>query len=409
MIRQPTALTESVITSPLFRTTIPYSRRELTMPGIYSTTSLPYSMDSSYQINISFKRAESGNKTVNKNKTFKVAKTGQKGILKVKKHDAFETMSGSTSKLSENEQTISKRRRNSGSTAEKTKACVNGSKKKVKFEDKFDKLHAIERKYRLLSDGNGCDNSSKKVDNSDSQRQLQRPTTRTEEDRQTYNTEMSEVFELPFPTYEVSPVRLQPKSGQQGVSVKENEGKYLENQDHSVESHKEKVVNHCDVRLGIDKSYDVAIEGLVITNSKCTSQQRSKPSKDNSNQKCLVKSPKLSFSNRNESQESNHPKNKSDGTKNLKCHYNISGKTVINTEGGATVTRSRVKPSMFSLLSHEITPAPLVPPRSYRNFCDEGKTDLIVRWIENVSSVQAKEGFCTLLHTDDLVEHRNDN
>lgn len=382
------------------------------MPGIYSTTSFLHSEDSSYQINISFKRAESGNKTVNKNKTLKVTKTNnKKGILKVKKQDTFETMSGSTNKLSDNDQTISKRRRNSGSTAEKQKACVNGSKKKVKFEDKFDKLHAIERKYRLLSDESGCGSSLKKGDNSEGQRQLHRPTTRKDEDvninKQTYNTEISEVFELPFPTYDVSSGRLQQKSGPQGVSVKENEGKHLENQDNFVESHKEKGVGHCDVRLGVDKSYDVAIEGLVITNS--SSQPRNKPSKDNSNQKCLIKSPKLSFSNRTETQESNQVRNKGDGNKTTKCHNNISGKTVINTEGGATVTRSRVKPSMFSLLSHEITPAPLVPPRSYRNFCDEGKTDLIVRWIENVSSVQAKEGFCTLLHTDDLVEHRNDN
>ena len=85
-------------------------------------------------------------------------------------------------------------------------------------------------------------------------------------------------------------------------------------------------------------------------------------------------------------------------------------KTTENTTGGAVVTRSHVRPVMFSRL----LPDPF-SSSSYRmikkpktnqvNFCDAGKTDQIVQWLRHVREVQSTEGLC--MNSESEIETNN--
>ena len=80
----------------------------------------------------------------------------------------------------------------------------------------------------------------------------------------------------------------------------------------------------------------------------------------------------------------------------------IVNKTTTNTCGGATVTRQQVRPFMFTRLPQEPEPIHHVTPReNYKNYCDDGKTSQIMKWLQHVSDIQAKEGFCNLIPEND--------
>ncbi|OWF52783.1 hypothetical protein KP79_PYT17570 [Mizuhopecten yessoensis] len=81
----------------------------------------------------------------------------------------------------------------------------------------------------------------------------------------------------------------------------------------------------------------------------------------------------------------------------------ISGKTTVNTLGGAVVTRSHIRPVMFSRLSRESSHHPVLiesRQQSYRNFCDKSKTSQIVGWLEHVKEIQSREGPCIQADSD---------
>ncbi|XP_069139119.1 uncharacterized protein [Argopecten irradians] len=81
----------------------------------------------------------------------------------------------------------------------------------------------------------------------------------------------------------------------------------------------------------------------------------------------------------------------------------ISGKTTVNTLGGAVVTRSHVRPVMFSRLSRESSHVHAIAESSqssYKNFCDKSKTNQIVNWLEHVKQIQSREGPCIQADSD---------
>ncbi|XP_062570111.1 uncharacterized protein LOC134232182 [Saccostrea cucullata] len=70
-------------------------------------------------------------------------------------------------------------------------------------------------------------------------------------------------------------------------------------------------------------------------------------------------------------------------------------KTTTNSTGGAKITRSSVKPFMFTRYSKDQGP-PTSSPRDVnnnKNFCDDFKTYDIIRWLTSVKEIQSKEGF----------------
>jgi acetone carboxylase gamma subunit len=84
-------------------------------------------------------------------------------------------------------------------------------------------------------------------------------------------------------------------------------------------------------------------------------------------------------------------------SKRMSSAQKSSVKTTTNTAGGAKITRSSMKPFMFTRFSadqgqptsHSITDG-------HKNFCDDGKTYDIIRWLTSVKEIQSTEGFSSL-------------
>lgn len=85
----------------------------------------------------------------------------------------------------------------------------------------------------------------------------------------------------------------------------------------------------------------------------------------------------------------------------------ISGKTTVNTIGGAVVTRSHIRPLMFSRFSREPmhVPVSMESHGTYTNFCNTIKTNDIVNWLEQVKAVQSQEGPCIRAESEIKQEH----
>ncbi|XP_022335693.2 uncharacterized protein LOC111132208 [Crassostrea virginica] len=82
-------------------------------------------------------------------------------------------------------------------------------------------------------------------------------------------------------------------------------------------------------------------------------------------------------------------------TKRASSAQKSSTKTTTNSSSGAKITRSNVKPFMFTRYSTEkdrqSTTRPIADTQ--RNFCDDGKTYDIIKWLTNVKDIQSSEGF----------------
>lgn len=82
-------------------------------------------------------------------------------------------------------------------------------------------------------------------------------------------------------------------------------------------------------------------------------------------------------------------------SKRVSSAQKSSRKTTTNSSGGAKITRSNVKPFMFTRYSkdHDPQTSPNPISNSQRNFCDDGKTYDILKWLTSVKEVQTLEGF----------------
>lgn len=82
-------------------------------------------------------------------------------------------------------------------------------------------------------------------------------------------------------------------------------------------------------------------------------------------------------------------------SKRVSSAQKSSMKTTTNSSGGAKITRSNVKPFMFTRYSKDHDPQTSSNPmnNSHRNFCDDGKTYDILKWLTSVKEIQSSEGF----------------
>lgn len=82
-------------------------------------------------------------------------------------------------------------------------------------------------------------------------------------------------------------------------------------------------------------------------------------------------------------------------SKRVSSAQKSSMKTTTNSSGGAKITRSNVKPFMFTRYSkdHDPQTSPNPMNNSHRNFCDDGKTYDILKWLTSVKEIQSSEGF----------------
>lgn len=82
-------------------------------------------------------------------------------------------------------------------------------------------------------------------------------------------------------------------------------------------------------------------------------------------------------------------------SKRVSSAQKSSRKTTTNSSGGAKITRSNVNPVMFTRYSknHDPQTSPNPISNSQRNFCDDGKTYDILKWLTSVKEVQTLEGF----------------
>lgn len=82
-------------------------------------------------------------------------------------------------------------------------------------------------------------------------------------------------------------------------------------------------------------------------------------------------------------------------SKRVSSAQKSSMKTTTNSSGGAKITRSNVKPFMFTRYSkdHDPQTSPNPMANSHRNFCDDGKTYDILKWLTSVKEIQSSEGF----------------
>lgn len=81
-------------------------------------------------------------------------------------------------------------------------------------------------------------------------------------------------------------------------------------------------------------------------------------------------------------------------SKRVSSAQKSSMKTTTNSSGGAKITRSNVKPFMFTRYSkdHDPQTSPNPMNNSHRNFCDDGKTYDILKWLTSVKEIQSSEG-----------------
>lgn len=82
-------------------------------------------------------------------------------------------------------------------------------------------------------------------------------------------------------------------------------------------------------------------------------------------------------------------------SKRVSSAQKSSMKTTTKSSGGAKITRSNVKPFMFTRYSkdHDPQTSPNPMNNSHRNFCDDGKTYDILKWLTSVKEIQSSEGF----------------
>lgn len=91
-------------------------------------------------------------------------------------------------------------------------------------------------------------------------------------------------------------------------------------------------------------------------------------------------------------------------SKRVSSAQKSSMKTTTNSSGGAKITRSNVKPFMFTRYSkdHDPQTSPNPMNNSHRNFCDDGKTYDILKWLTSVKEIQSSEGFSSFHIENDV-------
>ncbi|XP_048757213.1 uncharacterized protein LOC125667665 [Ostrea edulis] len=358
------------------------------------------------------------------------AENQRKGILKNSAACQFDGRASQKLDVSKI-QCVLKKRKTSANEKQSNSSCGSKSQKKVKFDDKINKLTELGNKYAVDQDMRirAGDTASHIRQQHQIQRVSVKPTHAVPRDHAKTSMKFSNVYDL-----RDSPENrtTSPRSHTKSTSTNSGSLNCRTSGDsypllHNVETDVEDFVRMEFCEDGVIPIYnprettyhgapepatgEVAAEssnqliengipvftktGKFVRTTRLNNYIREKKCESENEEN--LKPEKPSYRLAAESKRKDKSNLNSTESKRISSAQKTSVKTTTNTAGGAKITRSSMKPFMFTRFNTDQgppTPHPITD--GHKNFCDDGKTYDIIRWLTSVKEIQTTEGFSSL-------------